>query len=83
MIRLADSRNFKGSSSDILLTGGAGFTMWLWPGSALVLMVSKILEGFERVGRGEIQAATRAEKAGSAPLGALVHQRGPDYRTGR
>jgi hypothetical protein len=52
--------------------------MWLWPGSALVLMVSKILEGFERVGRGEIQAATRAEKAGSAALCALVHQRGPD-----
>jgi len=65
------------------LTGSAGFTMRLGPGSALMLMVGEILEGFQRVSGGEIQAATRAEKAGSATLGALVHQRGPDERTRR
>jgi len=64
-----------------MLTGGADFALWLWPGGALVLMVGEILEGFQRVLRCEIQAATRAEKAGPATPGALVHQRGPGERT--
>lgn len=67
----------------LALTGRASFAMWLWPGGALMLMVGKILEGFQRVLRREIQAATRAEKAGYATLGALIHQRGPGYRTRR
>ena len=50
---------------------------------ALVLMVGEIVEGFERVSGGEIQTATRAEKAGVATLGALIHQGGPGERTGR
>jgi hypothetical protein len=40
------------------LTGGAGFTIRLGPGSALMLMMGEILEGFQRVSCGEIQAAT-------------------------
>ena len=50
---------------------------------ALVLMVGEILKGFQRVSGGEIQTATRAEKAGAATLGALVHQGGPGERTWR
>jgi len=57
--------------------------MRLGPGGALMLMVGEILEGLQRVGGGEIQAATRAEKAGDATFGALVHQGGPGERTGR
>jgi hypothetical protein len=48
-----------------------------------MLMVGEILEGFQRVSGGEIQTATRAEKAGAAILGALVHQGGPGERTWR
>ena len=66
-----------------MLAGSASFALWLWPGGARVLMVGEILEGFQWVGSGEIQAAARAEKAGFATLGALVHQRGPGYRTRR
>ena len=57
--------------------------MRLWPGSALVLVVSKILESFQRVLGGKIHAATRAEETGYATLAALVHQRWPGYRTRR
>ena len=57
--------------------------MRLGPGSAQVLMVGEILEGFQRVSGGEIETATRAEKTGAATLGALVHQGGPGKRTGR
>lgn len=48
-----------------------------------MLVVGEILKGFQRISGGEIQAATRAEKAGSATLGAFVHQRGPGDRTRR
>jgi len=48
-----------------------------------MLMVSKILEGFQRICGGEIQAATRAEKAGAATLGAFIHQGWPGNRSGR
>ena len=48
-----------------------------------MLMVGEVLKGFQRVGSGEIQAAARAEKTGSAALGAFVHQRGPGYRNRR
>jgi hypothetical protein len=51
--------------------------------STCMLMVGEILEGFQRVSGGEIQTATRAEKAGAATLGALVHQGGPGERTWR
>jgi hypothetical protein len=57
--------------------------MQLGARGALVLMVGEILEGFQRVSGGEIQTATRAEKAGAATLGALVHQGGPGERTWR
>jgi hypothetical protein len=57
--------------------------MRLGPRGALMLMVGEILEGFQRVSGGEIQTATRAEKAGAPALGALVHQGGPGERTGR
>ena len=45
--------------------------------------MGEILEGFQRVSSGEIQTATRAEKAGAATFGALVHQGGAGKRTGR
>jgi len=67
----------------LALAGGVGLTMRFGPGSAQVLMVGEILEGFQRVSGGEIQTATRAEKAGAATLGTLVHQGGSGERTGR
>ena len=51
--------------------------MWFGLAGALALMVGKILKGVERTSGGEIQAAARAEKAGSAALGAFTHQCGP------
>ncbi len=66
-----------------MLAGRAGFALRLGPGSARVLVVGELLEGFQGVAGSEIQAATRAEKAGFAVLGALVDQRGAGYRTRR
>ena len=66
-----------------MLAGGAGFAVRLGPGSALMLMVGEILEGFQRVGGGEVQTATRAEKAAFATLDPLVDQRGPSDRARR
>jgi hypothetical protein len=57
--------------------------MRLGPQGALRLVMGEILEGFQRVSSGEIQTATRAEKAGAATFGALVHQGGAGKRTGR
>jgi hypothetical protein len=57
--------------------------MWFGLAGALALMVGKILKGVERTSGGEIQAAARAEKAGSAALGAFIYQRGPGDRTRR
>ena len=43
-----------------------------------MLMLGKVLEGFHSVGSGKIKAASRAEEAGVATLGAFIHQGGPD-----
>src|ERR1700724_4129891 len=52
-------------------------------GSTLVLMLGKVLKGFQRVRGGEIQAAVGAIKARSAVLAAFIHQCGPGYRSWR
>lgn len=43
-------------------------------GSASMLVVGKVLESFQRIGSRKIQSATRAEEAGAAALGTLIHQ---------
>jgi len=48
-----------------------------------MLVVSKALKGFQGIGGGKIQPATRAEKAGSATLGAFIHQCAPGNRSRR
>ena len=48
-----------------------------------MLMVGKVLKSFQRIGSGKIQPAARGEKAGSAALGAFIHQGWPGYRSGR
>jgi hypothetical protein len=48
-----------------------------------MLMAGKVLKSFQRIGSGKIQPAARAEKAGSAALGAFIHQGWPGYRGGR
>lgn len=45
-----------------------------------MLVMGKVLKGFQRINGGEIQPAMRAEKAGSAAFGAFIHQCGPDNR---
>src|ERR1700730_474903 len=52
-------------------------------GSTLVLMLGKVLKGFQSVRGGEIQAAVGAIKAGSTTLPAFLDQRGLNDRTGR
>ena len=48
-----------------------------------MLMVGKILESFQRIGSGKIQAATGAEEAGLAAFGAFIHQGGAGNRSRR
>jgi hypothetical protein len=48
-----------------------------------MLVLGEVLESFQRIGSGEIQAATRAEKAGAAAPGAFIHQGWPGYRSRR
>jgi hypothetical protein len=48
-----------------------------------MLMVGKVLESFHRIGSGKIKAASRAEEAGVAALGAFIHQRWPVNRSRR
>jgi hypothetical protein len=48
-----------------------------------MLMVGEILEGFQRISGGEIQSTARAEKAGTAALGAFIHQGWPGNRSRR
>jgi hypothetical protein len=65
------------------LTHSPGLARSLGRGSAFMLMAGKVLKGFQRIGSGEIQPATRAEKASAAALGAFIHQGWPGYRSGR
>jgi hypothetical protein len=48
-----------------------------------MLMVGKVLEGFQRIGSGKIQPASRAEEAGIAALGAFIQQCRAGYRSRR
>jgi len=48
-----------------------------------MLVLSEVLKSFQRIGSGEIQAATRAEKAGAAAPGAFIHQGRAGYRSRR
>jgi len=48
-----------------------------------MLMMREVLKGFQRVGSGEIKAASRAEEAGVATLGAFIHQCRPGNRSRR
>ena len=52
-------------------------------GSTFVLVVPKVVEGFQGIGSCEIHPAVRAEKAGSAAFGAFIHQSGPGNRRRR
>jgi hypothetical protein len=48
-----------------------------------MLMLGKVLEGFQRVRSGKIKAASRAEEAGVATSGAFIHQGWPGNRSRR
>jgi hypothetical protein len=47
---------------------------------ALMLMMRKTVEGFQRIGGGEIQAAAGAEETCTASLSAFIHQGGTGHR---